>query len=161
MEAYIWLKRGCEWKSWLGQKTGSSWWKQSSPKTVISCCVTFSLPLKPVKVSQTTLYKSVELTENLLPPVFNCVCHFLSTKYDIYTNSGCYSPTHGRNMRQISSWDASLAAGTVMGHEQFHCSTDLLQQGIRLIYTNKVSGKNFAVEFKRISTTAMAWPNLC
>lgn len=81
---------------------------------------------------------------------------FPFTNYDIYMNSGCYSPTYGRNMRQISSWDASLPAGTVMGHEQFHCSTDLLPQGIRLIYINKFSGKNFAVEFKRISTTAMA-----
>lgn len=147
MGAYISLKRGCEQKSWLGQKAGGSWWKQSFPETVISCCVTFSLPLRPVKVGQTTLDKLVEILENLLPPTFIRVGHFLSAKYDIYTNSGCYSPTHGRNTTQISSWDPSLPAGMVMDHEQLHCSTDLLPHGIRFIYTNKVSVKKFTVEF--------------
>lgn len=160
MGAYISLKRGCEQKSWLGQKAGGSWWKQSSPETVITSCITFWLPPKPVKVGQTTLDKLVEILENLLPPTFICVGHFLFKKYDIYTNSGCYSPTHGSTM-QISSWDSSLPAGTVIDHEQLHCPTDLLLQGIRFIYNNKVSGKNFSVEFNRLSTASTAWPDLC
>lgn len=34
---------------------------RKSPETVISCCVTFSLPTRPVKIGQTTLDKLVEI----------------------------------------------------------------------------------------------------
>lgn len=43
----------------------------------ISCCVTYSLPSRPVKVSQTTLDKLVENLKNLHPPTLICVGHFL------------------------------------------------------------------------------------
>lgn len=105
---------------------------KSSSKMAISCCVIYFLPSRPVKVSQTTLDKSVEILKNLHPPTLICVGHFLSTKCDIYTNSGRYSPTHGRNTTQISIWDPSLPASTVMDHEQLHCSTDLLFQGVKV-----------------------------
>jgi len=98
----------------------------------------------------------VKIPENLPPPTFTYVGHFLSTKYDVYINTGCYSPTPRRHTTHLSNWDPSLPAGMVMDHEQLHSSIDLLPQGIRCIYTNKLSGKNFAAEFNRISTAATA-----
>lgn len=107
--------------------------EKSPSKMAISCCVTYSLPSRPVKVSQTTLDKLVEILKNLQPPTLICRRFpFLSIQCDIYTNSGRCSPTHGRNTTQISIWDPSSPAGMVMDHEQFHCSTDLLFQKIKI-----------------------------
>lgn len=45
---------------------------KSPSEMAISCCVTYSLPSRPVKVSQTTLDKLVEILKNLHPPTLIC-----------------------------------------------------------------------------------------
>lgn len=105
-----------------------------SSKMAISCCVIYSLPSGPVKVSQTTLDNLVEILKNLHPPTLICVGHFLSfsQRMTFIQIQVAVLLLMGGTQHNYPSGIQACLLSMVTDHEQLHCSTDLLFQEIKV-----------------------------
>lgn len=79
-------------------------------------------------------------TYSLLPSSY--VGHFLPTKYDIHKFRLLFSHSWKKYDANIQL-GLTLPVGSVLDHEQLHCTTGLLLQRIGFIYGNKVCRQKF------------------